>query len=455
MKPSSPVRGAIAVAIAALSFPALAQPQPPQPGAEEPLDRAPPDEPVEPPGVEADDPEQDAPPTLPDDPPEPAPIVTPEPRTAPTAVPGDTADAAHVEATDPRGDAVAAEGDGERTGDADGEDEDTWSWMRYVRPGVDAIAQYNFSIREVNDETDWFHEFEIPRIFGTITGNYEGAEGRLVVEAVRSASEGALIGVAGDSFVVRLREAYAGYTAWDMLTMRMGLVPTMTIRALQSSWATRAIDPVATQRVTYASPADLGATARVTLPIDLGWVGVGAYNGEGYNRRELNRGKNVELATQIHPLSVIEPVRPLSLFFSYVAGSTGTGLARQNRITGALMWTMERLGAGASVVYAQGFQDRGDIDGVLVEGWVRGEPYENVLLAGQVANWWRNLDAPEDDTILTVTAAGGYRIVKPLEAFLAFDAFVASDMAKAALPELDQYRIRAITRVSFDDGGFR
>ncbi|MEZ4439819.1 MAG: hypothetical protein R3B72_12060 [Polyangiaceae bacterium] len=327
-------------------------------------------------------------------------------------------------------------------------------WTDYVSPGVDIIGQYGVSLRKVNGETDWFHEFEIPRIFGTITGHYEELEARLVVESVRSSSEGALIGVAGDSFVIRLREAYAGYTAFEHLELKLGLVRTLTIPALQRGWDTRAISAVGTQRVAYASPADLGATARGLLPEGFGWVGVGAYNGEGYNRRELNRGKNVEIAAEIHPLAFIEAVEPLGLFFSYVSGSTGVALARQNRFTGAVMWTMDRLGVGASVVYAQGVQDRGETKGALVEGWVRGEPYDNVLLAAQVAQWWRDLDAPERDTVLTVTGAAGYRILEPLEAFLAVDALVTSDAAATALPELDDYRFRAVTRVSFDDGGF-
>ena len=337
----------------------------------------------------------------------------------------------------------------------DGDDSSPWDWLEYVRPGLDVIGQYNLRLRDGTYGTEWYHEFEIPRLFGTITANYKDAEARLVVESVRSASEGSLIGVAGDSLVIRLREAYAGYTLFERLNIRLGLLPTLTIPALQSSWALRAVEAVGSQRVTYASPADLGATAKVKLPLKMGWMGVGAYNGEGYNRRELNRGKNVELAAQFHPIFPVEDARPFSVFFSYLAGSSGTGLARQNRITGALMWSDERIGGGASVVYAQGFQDRGDIDGVLMEVWARGEPYENILLAGQFAHWWRNIDAPDPDTIITVTASAGYRIVKPLEAMVAFDAFVPSDLASAALPELDAYRVRAITRVRFDEGGFK
>jgi hypothetical protein len=323
-------------------------------------------------------------------------------------------------------------------------------WTQYVRPGIDVIAQYALSLRDENGETDWFHAFELSRAHASVTGQYEGAEARLLVEAVRSASEGALIGVAGDSLVLRVREAYAGYTAFDMLTIRAGVVPTLTTAALEEVWAMRAVERVALERLGLASPADLGGTSTVELPEHVGWIGFGAYNGEGYNGRELNRGKSFEAAADIHPLGFIEEVRPLSILVSYVAGSTGTALARANRLSGGIGWAMDRLGVGASIVWAQGIEHRGDQNALAFEAIVRGEPYEQVLLAAQFTHGSRNLDAPESDTLLTVTGAAGYRIVDPLEALLAVDAFVPSALAKASLPELDNWRFRAVARARFE-----
>jgi hypothetical protein len=322
--------------------------------------------------------------------------------------------------------------------------------------GVDVIAQYVLSLRDdAAGETDWFHEFELPRAHASIRGRWGDASARILLEAVRSTSEGALIGVAGESIVLRLREAWAGYRLFDTLDIRAGMVPTLTIPALEAAWRSRAVERVGPERVGLLSPADLGAHAVVTLPLDLGWIGAGGYNGEGYAAQELNRGKNAEIAADIHPFGWTELGKPFSVFGSYHNGSSGTGLARADRITAALLWNDVLVGGGASMTYALGVQDDDDKNAVILEGFVRGNPIFGLLLAGQVAHYWRDLDAPERDGLLMVTGAAGYRLFNPLEAWIAVDAFVPSDLTDVALPELDSWRFRAVARATFESMEWR
>ena len=64
----------------------------------------------------------------------------------------------------------------------------------------------------------WFHAFDVPRVHAAVEGAYDDTlRGRVVMEAVRSASEGALIGVSGDSLVIRVREAYGAYRPVEAL----------------------------------------------------------------------------------------------------------------------------------------------------------------------------------------------------------------------------------------------
>jgi hypothetical protein len=396
-------RLALAVALSLCASPALAQPEPvaePEPAPEEPVPAPePPPEPVPEPTAEP--------------PPAPRPKRRAEPRPA-KAEPGPL---------DPL----------------------------EIYLGLDLIAQYRLSLFQQNDESEWFHEFELPRAHGAIELRYDIARARLLIEAVRSASEGALLGVAGDSFVMRLREAYAGLFLFDLVTLRGGVVPTFTIGGIEDAWDMRAVGPVGLERVGFLSPADLGASAHVDLPLHLGWVGVGSYNGEGYPGRELNRGKNTEIAARIHPFAPLADVaRPAAILLSYAGGSSGTGLARSNRLTGGLLWDDERVGAGATVTYAMGVEDDGGRESVLLEGFVRGNPVAGLLLAAQVGHWWRDVDADERDGLLTVTGAAGYRVVDPLQLLLAVDAFVPSDLAEAALPELDDWSFRAIARFDLE-----
>jgi hypothetical protein len=378
------------------------------------------------------------------------PEAPPEPE--PTAEPAKPAEATAAERAKPKPKtARTVRRTAPKRADAEAKEEDD---RPVVSAGLEVIAQYVLSVRDdPAGETGWFHEFELPRAHGAIEGRWHDASGRLVVEGVRSTAGGALVGVAGESIVLRVREAFAAYRLFDMLDLQAGVVPTFTIRAFETAWKMRAVAPVAVERAGFLSPADLGANARVTLPLHIGWVGAGGYNGEGYSGRELNRGKNVELASGVHPFCWVEEGRPFAVIASYVGGSSGTGLARADRISGGMVWDQPRIGGGATVSYALGVDDAGDQRAISIEGFVRGEPLEGFILAGQVAHLWRDIDAPERDGVLTVTGAGGYRPIKYLEALLAVDAFVPSDLADSGLPDLDDWRFRGIAHVVFDTEG--
>ena len=196
-----------------------------------------------------------------------------------------------------------------------------------------------------------------------------------------------------------------------------------------------------------SSPADLGATVRAELPRGYGWVGVGGYNGEGYNGRELNRGKNLEGAAEIHPLPV-GPARPLAVFASYVSGSSGTGKARADRLTGALLWQGDWLRAGVATTYAWGVDDAGGTRSLLGDVFVHSEPYPRLLLGVRGSLWVRDTEA-DDDQVIQVTGAVGYRVAVPLEVFLATTRSLPAEVAQDALPGSDFWDFRLVSRIVF------
>ncbi|MDI3290189.1 hypothetical protein [Polyangium sp. 15x6] len=317
-----------------------------------------------------------------------------------------------------------------------------------VTPGLEMFAQY--AVRWTATEPgqrSWFHLFEVPRVHGAITGEFGPAVGRVVVEGVRSASEGALIGVAGDSIVLRLREAWAGvkYSSWFVFAA--GVVPTLTVPELEGTWRLRVVGPAPIEQTGMLSPADLGATARVNLPRKYGFVAVGAYNGEGYTNRELNRGKNIEIAASVHPAPG-GAARPLAIFGSYVIGSSGTGLSRADRLTGSVLWQGTRVRAGASVTHAWGLADDGARRSLLVDGFVRVEPVDRLMFGLRGAYWNRDLGAA-GDTVATVTGSVGYRVAQPLEGHVAVTRQVPGEVAQAALPGSDFWELRLASRVVF------
>jgi hypothetical protein len=318
-----------------------------------------------------------------------------------------------------------------------------------VQPGIEVFAAYDLKITPGSGSTgtQWFHEFEIPRAHASLSGGWGPVRARVVLEAVRSASEGALLGVAGDSFVMRLREASAGYRYREILAIDAGVVPTLTIPELDGTFNLRAIGATPLEATGLGSPADLGATVRVTFPQGYGFAAVGAYNGEGYTNRELNRGKNLEGAVEIHP-AASTAARPFAIFASYVNGSSGTGSARANRLTTGLLWQGRRIRAGADFVYAWGVGENGAQRSYIIDGFFRGEPVDRLILGVRAFTWARDVTL-DHDRVTEVTGTVGYRIADPLEAYAAVSRTLAETNAEAALPGLDHWDVKIIGRVVF------
>ncbi len=317
-----------------------------------------------------------------------------------------------------------------------------------VKPGVEVIAEYQLRVTRTAAGSEWFHTFELPRAHGSITGEYGPARARIVLEAVRSASEGALLGVAGDSLVFRVREASAGFRHGGWLAIDAGVVPTLTVPELDGTFAMRALAASPAERAGLYAPADLGATARALFPDGYGFVAIAATNGEGYTGPERNRGKNLEVAVEVHPLAAFETARPIGLFASYVAGSSGVEKARADRVTGALVWQGTRLRGAVAITHAWGVGADGDRRSLLVDAFLRAEPVDRLIFGVRGFSWLRDL-ATSSDRVTELTGAAGYRIADPLEAFLAVARTFPEAVAKDALPGLDRWTLRAIARACF------
>ncbi|MCC6899420.1 MAG: hypothetical protein IT377_10625 [Polyangiaceae bacterium] len=316
-----------------------------------------------------------------------------------------------------------------------------------VRPGLEVFAQYAYRRTEhANDGSGWYHELDVPRIHVALDASIDSARGRVVIEGVRSASEGALIGVAGNSMVFRAREAFAAYTL-GIVEGSAGIVPKLTLPELDGTWMLRAVAMAPSESQGVYAPADVGATVRATLPRGYGFIGIGGYNGEGYQHRELNRGKNGEVAASIHPAPG-GVLGPLAVFASYELGSTGTGLARADRASFALLWQGKLLRAGAAATHAWGLADDGSRRALLFDVFVRAEPVTDLLLGVRAGHFVRDATST-GDTVTTVDAAVGYRLARPLEVFLAGTRSQPSSRAEESVPGSRYWEARLVSRVVF------
>ncbi|HSO36899.1 MAG TPA: hypothetical protein VLT33_30445, partial [Labilithrix sp.] len=319
----------------------------------------------------------------------------------------------------------------------------------HVRLGLEVFAEYMYRRTQAPVEgASWFHSFELPRAHGAIEGEWERARGRVLLEAVRSASEGSLVGVSGDSLVLRVREAYGAYRPLDILEISGGVVPTLTIPELDGTWMMRAVAPSALEANALASPADLGVKVRSDLPGQYGWLALAAYNGEGYTSRELNRGKTVEGAFELHPLPR-GPLLPLGIFASYTNGSTSTVTARADRVTTGLVWQGVRIRGGAFFTYAWGLAQAGTQHAAVGSAFVRVEPLPRLLAGAKVDVAVRDVRTAPADAISTVWLTLGYRVAEPLEVFLAGSRAIPTARADAEVPGSDAWALRVIGRVVF------
>lgn len=319
-----------------------------------------------------------------------------------------------------------------------------------LRAGLEVFAEYNYRRTSGPGTTStWFHAFDVPRVHAAIEGVYdETLRGRVLLEAVRSASEGALIGVAGDSLVIRAREAYGAYRPVEALEVSAGIVPSLTIPELDGTWMLRAVAPSGLEASGLGAAADLGAKVRFEIPGRYGWLGLAATNGEGYTSRELNRGKNLEGAFEVHPLPR-GALLPLGVFASYTSGSTSTVSARADRLTSGLVWQGRVVRAGAFFTYAWGVAQAGTQHAALGTAFLRVEPVARLLAGARVDVSVRDVRTAPADAISTVWLTAGYRLADPVEVFVAGTRTIPTTRAEAEIPGADSWSLRIIGRVVF------
>ncbi len=320
------------------------------------------------------------------------------------------------------------------------------------RAGLEVIGQYAFRLTNDVDasrvlQATTSNRFDLPRAHLAVTGDLGPARARVVVEAVRSASEGALIGVAGDSWVVRLREAYASVRARDWLEVQLGVVPTLTVPSIEGTWRLRMSGPVPVEEARLLAPADLGVAARVRLPRGYGTVSVGVFNGDGYNQREFNRGKNLEVAAEIHPFPLGRG-RPFALLASLVVGTSGVTDAIAHRLTVGVLYQGMIVRAGTVFTYAWGVEDRPDRQAYVLEAFANLAPVERMILAVRGSYTVRNT-VVDDDHVWSLLVAGGVRVVESVEALAVVRRSIPGIATRSAVPGSDFWELSAVARAAF------
>lgn len=294
-----------------------------------------------------------------------------------------------------------------------------------------------------------FHVFDVPRVQLGLEAQWQGASARVLLEGTRSTEGGALLGTAGDSVVVRLREGFGGYQ-WRWLDAKLGMIAMPVVAELERAFRFRALTPDGLERYRLQSPADLGASIRLTLPYEFGWAAVTAVNGEGYTFREINNGKNLDVSALVKPFA-LTAAAPLGVLMSARWGTSGLGSVRSDRFGGGVMWSAPWLGIGATAFYAVGVADDGGLRALLAQAFARGMLFERLLWAVRVHWLKRDLDASADDSLTELLAGVGFKVAGPLEVFACFQKSWLSPIARASLPGVEATSGRLVVRIRWPD----
>lgn len=264
---------------------------------------------------------------------------------------------------------------------------------------------------EFAEGDDNFNAFSLDRaqLGGAAMTRGEGLRGggRLLVEAVRSAAPESLVGVAGNSLVLRVREGYGELrhpAGPGEVELRLGLVPDPWIALLEALYPLRGVDAVLAERSGDFDASDLGATVAYDLPALR--VVIGALNGEGRAEVEQNAAKNLMAFARLRVARLEALAAQVDVLGGYRWGSTGVADARAHRVVAAATLTAQRLGAGVEYLRADGRGARGDLGDQGFGAFAYGAPVPWLGLVGRFD--WLDTDRDADDATARRLTAGLY-----------------------------------------------
>lgn len=224
---------------------------------------------------------------------------------------------------------------------------------------------------------DDFAEFTLGRAELGTCATYAGIGGFVVnIEAVRSAGPESLLGIDGDSLVLRAKHAFA-FTRQDVgfgeIIAQFGMVPDPWTQTLEGRYDLRGVSPALAERAFFFDTSDLGATLEYRVLEGRLGLRIGYLNGEGRSQIEQNTGKNLTLVLSGRPLEFdLGGPMHVGLHFGYRDGSLGTGRAKNHRLFGALTVVHPRVKGGVEWSEAFGYLGRGDVDARLIGAWASG-----------------------------------------------------------------------------------
>jgi hypothetical protein len=237
-----------------------------------------------------------------------------------------------------------------------------------IRVGVTLYPTYTFQtepkITDANGNSVNKNAFDIARSYINITGNISHIVAfRLTPDITRESgllSLGTGSSVSSDSLVFRIKYAYAQFNLDDWMTrgswVRMGIQQTPWVDFEEGIYRYRFQGTVFAERVplpTTMTSSDAGASFHYNFPSNYGDIHVGVYNGENYQKVEVNNQKATEFRGTVRPFATSVPgLRGLRAHFVYYSDHY-VGSNERKRVMGNATFEHQYLNAGFDYLSAK------------------------------------------------------------------------------------------------------
>jgi len=173
-------------------------------------------------------------------------------------------------------------------------------------------------ITDVDGNVVSLSSFNVGRAYINVTGNISHRIAfRITPDISRETTTGAGAPSLSGSYVYRLKYAYAQFNLDDWMTRgswaRFGQQQTPWIDFEEGIYRYRFQGTVFSEREGFLSSSDVGASFHYNFPSNYGEVHTGFYNGENYNRVEVNDQKAFQIRGTLRPLPKSPYLRGLRL----------------------------------------------------------------------------------------------------------------------------------------------
>jgi hypothetical protein len=183
-----------------------------------------------------------------------------------------------------------------------------------IRLGATLFTDYTYtsSPEAVDADGNSYHpsQFNVGRSYLNITGNISHLVAfRFTPDIARETGAGSAL---NGSLTFRVKYAFAQVNFDQWMTpgswARLGIQQTPWVDFEEGIYRYRFQGTVFSEREGYLSSSDAGASFHYNLPSNYGDVHVGIYNGENYNRAEVNGRKAVQIRGTVRPFAAGDAV---------------------------------------------------------------------------------------------------------------------------------------------------